>query len=122
MIAKRRLPIPGEGGGLFGLVHIEDAAAATLASLEGPTGVFNVVDDVPAPASEWMTLVAQLLGAKPPHRVPEALARVGPREVRGLPDVRSARGRQRAGAPRARSGRPAYPDWHDGLPAVLRGS
>ncbi len=73
MIAKRRLPIPGDGGGLFGLVHIDDAAAATVAALQGPAGVFNIVDDVPAPASEWMPFVARLLGAKPPHRVPEAV-------------------------------------------------
>ena len=77
MIAKRRLPVPGDGGGLFGFVHVDDAAAATVAALGGPAGVFNVVDDVPAPASEWMPFVARLLGARPPHRVPEALARLG---------------------------------------------
>ena len=55
-------------GGLFGLVHIDDAAAATVAALQGPAGVFNIVDDVPAPASEWMPFVARLLGAKSGNR------------------------------------------------------
>jgi nucleoside-diphosphate-sugar epimerase len=120
LIAKRRLPIPGDGGGLFGLVHIDDAVAATVAALEGPTGVFNVVDDVPAPASEWMPLVAALLGAKPPRRVPEALARIGAGKFLAYlmcdqPAVSNARARRQLGwAPR-------YPDWHEGLPAVLAG-
>ena len=102
MIAKRRLPIPGDGGGLFGLVHIDDAASATVAALEGPTGVFNVVDDVPARASEWMPLVARLLGAKPPHRRARSGRPGGGGAVPRLPDVRSARRLQRAGAGRAR--------------------
>jgi nucleoside-diphosphate-sugar epimerase len=121
MIAKRRLPIPGDGGGLFGLVHVDDAAAATVAALEGPTGVFNVVDDVPAPASEWMPFVARLLGAKPPRRVPEALARIGAGRFLAYlmcdqPAVSNQRARTELGwAPR-------YPDWHDGLPAALGAS
>ncbi len=119
MIAKRRLPIPGDGGGLFGLVHLHDAVAATLAALEGPTGVFNVVDDVPAPASEWIPFAARLLGAKPPHHVPEALARVGAGKFLAYlmchqPGVSNARARGELGWS------PRYPDWHDGLPAVLR--
>ena len=118
MIAKRRLPIPGDGCGLFGLVHIDDAASATVAALEGPTGVFNVVDDVPAPASEWMPLVAGLLGAKPPHHVPEAVARLGAGRFLAYlmcdqPAVSNARARGELGWS------PAHPDWHDGLPATL---
>ena len=119
-IAKRRLPIPGDGGGLFGLVHIDDAAAATVAALEGPTGVFNVVDDVPAPASEWMPSWRRCSGAKPPRRVPEALARIGAGKFLAYlmcdqPAVSNQRARRELGwAPR-------YPDWHEGLPAVLAG-
>ncbi len=119
MIAKRRLPVPGAGGGLFGLVHLDDAVAATLAALEGPAGVFNVVDDVPAPASEWIPLAARLLGAKPPRHVPEALARVGAGRFLAYlmcdqPAVSNARARRQLGWS------PRYPDWHVGLPAVLR--
>ncbi len=118
MVAKRRLPIPGDGGGLFGFVHVDDVAAATIAALHGPTGTFNVVDDVPAPASEWVPLVAQLVGAKPPHRVPEVLARVGAGTFLAYlmcdqPAVSNQRARTELGWS------PRYPDWHDGLPAVL---
>jgi 2-alkyl-3-oxoalkanoate reductase len=80
-----------------------------------------VVDDVPAPASEWMPLVAGLLGAKPPRRIPEALARVGAgRFVAYLMCDQPAVSNQRA---RTELGwAPAHPDWHDGLTAVLAGS
>ncbi len=121
MIAKRRLPIPGDGGGLFGLVQIDDAVSATVAALEGPTGTYNVVDDVPARASEWMPFVADLLGAKPSRRVPEAVARVGAGRFPAYlmcdqPAVSNQRARAELGwAPR-------HPDWHEGLPAALRAS
>ncbi len=121
MLAKRRLPIPGDGGGLFGLVHLDDAASATVAALEGPTGVYNVVDDVPARASEWMLFVAELLGAKPPRRVPEAMARVGAGKFLAYlmcdqPAVSNQRARTEL------DWSPHYPDWHDRLPAELRAS
>ncbi len=118
MVAKRRLPVPGDGGGLFGFVHVDDAAAATVAALDGPVGTFNVVDDVPAPASEWMPLLARLLGAGPPHRVPEALARIGAgRFLAYLMCDQPAVSNTLARAELAWS--PRYPDWHDGLPAAL---
>lgn len=118
LIAKRRLPLPGDGGGLFGLVHLDDAAAATVAALEGPTGVFNVVDDVPAPAAEWIGLVARLLGAKPPRHVPEAVARLGAGKfvtylLCDQPAVSNERARTELGW------EPAHPDWHRGLPVTL---
>jgi 2-alkyl-3-oxoalkanoate reductase len=120
MLARRLLPLPGAGGGLFGLLHIDDAVSATVAALDGPTGVFNVVDDVPAPASEWMPMVAGLLGAKPPRRIPEALARVGAGRFLAYllcdqPAVSNRRARTELGWT------PAHPDWHDGLRAVLSG-
>ena len=120
MLARRLLPLPGAGGGLFGWLHIDDAVSATVAALDGPTGVFNVVDDVPAPASEWMPLVAGLLGAKPPRRIPEALARVGAGKFLAYlmcdqPAVSNRRARTELGWA------PAHPDWHVGLPAVLAG-
>jgi nucleoside-diphosphate-sugar epimerase len=121
MISKRLLPIPGDGGGRFGMVHIDDAAAATVAALDGPTGVFNVVDDVPAPASEWLPFVATLLGAKPPRRVPEAVARVGAGKFLAYlmcdqPAVSNQRARTELGWS------PRYPDWHQGLREALTGS
>jgi nucleoside-diphosphate-sugar epimerase len=121
MISKRLLPIPGDGGGRFGMVHIDDAAAATVAALDGPTGVFNIVDDVPAPASEWLPFVATLLGAKPPRRVPEAVARVGAGKFLSYlmcdqPAVSNQRARTELGWS------PRYPDWHEGLREALAGS
>jgi nucleoside-diphosphate-sugar epimerase len=119
MVARRLLPMPGGGTGVFGFVHVVDAARATAAALDGPTGVFNVVDDVPAPASEWMPMLAELLGAKRPRQVPRGLARVaaGPFLVYLLcdqPAVSNQRARTEL------KWFPAYPDWHDGLPAALQ--
>ena len=121
MISRRLLPIPGDGGGRFGMLHIDDAAAATVAALDGPTGVFNVVDDVPAAASEWLPFVATLLGAKPPRRIPEAVARVGAGKFLSYlmcdqPAVSNQRARNELGWT------PRYPDWHDGLREALSGS
>ncbi|MGO9856293.1 MAG: NAD-dependent epimerase/dehydratase family protein [Acidimicrobiales bacterium] len=118
MITKRLLPVPGDGGGLFGFLHVDDAASATVAALQGPPGVYNVVDDVPAPSSEWMAFVARLLGAKPPHRVPEAVARLGAGKfltylMCDQPAVSNRRARIELGWI------PRYPDWHDGLGAAL---
>jgi nucleoside-diphosphate-sugar epimerase len=121
MISKRLLPIPGDGGGRFGMVHIDDAAAATVAALDGPTGVFNIVDDVPAPASEWLPFLATLLGAKPPRRIPEVVARVGAgRFLSYLMCDQPAVSNQRARTELGWS--PRYPDWHDGLREALAGS
>src|SRR6185437_7383172 len=115
LLAKRRLPLPGDGGGLFGLVHLDDAVSATVAALDGPVGVFNVVDDVPAPAAEWMGLVARLLGAKPPRHVPAGLARLGAGKfvvylMCDQPAVSNQRALTELGW------EPAYPDWRQGLP------
>ncbi len=85
LIRRRLLPLVRGGDGQFPFVHVDDAARATVAALEGPTGVFNVVDDEPAPASEWVPTVAELVGAGPPRTVPRALLGAGPlRELRYL--------------------------------------
>ncbi len=101
MLKRRLLPMPGRGGGVFGMLHIDDAASATVAALDGPTGVFNVVDDVPAPASEWMPIVAGLVGARPPRHVPESLVRLGAGKFLAYlmcdqPAVSNGRARRRA--------------------------
>jgi nucleoside-diphosphate-sugar epimerase len=119
MVAKRRLPIPGDGGGLFGLLHIEDAAAATVAALDGPGGIYNVVDDVPVPAAEWVPAMAELLGAKPPRHVPEVLARIGAGPFIAYllchqPAVSNQRAKTELGWT------PAHPDWRVALPTVMR--
>ena len=118
MLKRRVLPMPGRGGGVFGMLHIDDAASATVAALDGPTGVFNVVDDIPAPASEWMPFVAGLIGAQPPRHVPESLIRFGAGKFLAYlmcdqPAVSNQRARAELGWV------PRYPDWHDGLAAVF---
>ena len=76
-VRKRRYPMIGHGEGTFSFIHIDDAAAATVAALErARPGVYNVVDNEPATAAEWMPLYAEALGAKRPPRVPAFLARM----------------------------------------------
>jgi nucleoside-diphosphate-sugar epimerase len=118
MVARRLLPVPGRGSGVFGFVHIDDAARATAAVLDGPTGVFNVVDDVPAPTGEWMPMLARLLGAKAPRHISKTWAGLfaGKFLVYLLcdqPAVSNHRARAEIGWS------PAFPDWHDGLLAAL---
>ena len=76
-VRKRQFPIVGEGGGIWSFVHLDDAAAATVLALERhAAGVYNVVDDEPAPVREWLPVFAEVLGAKPPRRFPRWLARL----------------------------------------------
>ncbi len=77
MMRKRRLPIIGDGGGIWSLVHIADAASATAAAVErGPAGVYNVADDEPAPIGVILPELAKVLGVKPPRRIPRWLGRL----------------------------------------------
>jgi nucleoside-diphosphate-sugar epimerase len=77
MVRKRMFPIMGKGSGISSFIHIDDAAAATVAALEANIGgVFNVVDDDPAPLHEWLPVYAEALGAKPPRHVPAWLGRL----------------------------------------------
>jgi nucleoside-diphosphate-sugar epimerase len=114
LVRRRRLPVPGAGGGLFGFVHVDDAVSATVRALTGPTGTYNVADDHPAPAAEWIPFLAQLLGARPPRRVPEWAARLAAGAAATYlmchqPAVSSARARERLGWA------PAHDDWREGL-------
>jgi 2-alkyl-3-oxoalkanoate reductase len=77
LIRKRRFPLGGDGAGIWSFIHIDDAAAATVAAIEGSaTGIFNVVDDAPLPVAEWLPALARRLGAPPPRRLPAWLVRV----------------------------------------------
>ncbi len=120
LVQRRLMPVAGRGGGLFGFVHLDDAVGATMAALEGPTGVYNVVDDVPAAAAEWIPFVPVLLGAKAPRHLPEALVRaVAGKQSAYLmcaqPAVSNHRARTELGW------EPAFPDWHAGFRAALSG-
>jgi nucleoside-diphosphate-sugar epimerase len=82
IVRKRRMPVVGDGGGVWSWIHVDDAASATLAALErGAPGVYNVVDDEPAPVREWLPAFAAAVGAKPPRRVPVWLGRLAAGEV-----------------------------------------
>ena len=102
-VRKRRFPIVGDGGGVFSHVHIDDAAAATVAAVEhGRPGIYNVVDDEPAPVREWLPVLASALDAKPPRRIPRWLGRLAAGEAATLDDDRGAGGLERQGQARAR--------------------
>ena len=92
-IRKRRFPIIGGGGGVWSFVHIEDAASATVAAVDkGGPGIYNVVDDEPAPVREWLPFLAEQLGAKKPTKVPRFVARLlaGKAPVLMMTEVRGA--------------------------------
>jgi 2-alkyl-3-oxoalkanoate reductase len=114
-IRKRRFPIVGDGGGVWSLVHIEDAAAATVAAVDhGQPGIYNIVDDEPAPVREWLPVLASALDAKPPRRVPRRLGRLAAGETATLmmTDVRGASNEK---AKRELGWRPRYASWRQGF-------
>jgi nucleoside-diphosphate-sugar epimerase len=114
-VRQRRLPIVGGGGGVWSHVHVRDAAAATLAAVErGEPGVYNIVDDDPAPVREWLPALADALGAKRPMRVPRWLARLVVGEPMTMM-MTEARGASNAKAKRELDWQLRYPSWRLGL-------
>jgi len=114
-IRKRRFPIVGDGGGVWSWVHIEDAAAATAAAVEhGRPGIYNVVDDEPAPVREWLPVLASALGAKPPRRVPRWLVGLAAGEAAAVM-MTEVRGASNAKAKRELGWKPRYASWRLGF-------
>jgi 2-alkyl-3-oxoalkanoate reductase len=114
-IRKRWFPIIGDGGGVWSHVHIEDAAAATAVAVEhGQAGVYNIVDDEPAPVREWLPVLASVLGAKPPRRVPRWLARLAAGEMATVM-MTDVRGASNAKAKRELGWAPRYASWRQGF-------
>ena len=114
-IRKRAFPIVGNGAGMGSFLHIEDAAGATLAAIEhGRRGLYNIVDDEPAPASEWLPYLAEVLGAKPPRHVPEWLGRLVAGEQL-VSMMTEARGASNAKAKRELRWKLSYPTWREGF-------
>ena len=114
-IRKRAFPLVGSSAGMWSFVHIDDAAAATLAAIErGGRGIYNVVDDEPAPASEWLPYLAERLGAKQPRHVPEWLGRlVAGEQVVSM--MTEARGASNAKAKRELGWTLVHPTWREGF-------
>jgi len=114
-IRKRRFPIVGDGDGVWSYIHIEDAAAATALAVErGEPGIYNIVDDEPAPVREWLPVLASALGAKPPRRVPRWLARLAAGEMATVMMTES-RGSSNAKAKRELGWQLRYPSWRLGF-------
>jgi nucleoside-diphosphate-sugar epimerase len=117
LIRRRKFPLVGDGAGVWSFIHVADAAEATLAAVEhGRRGVYNVVDDDPAPVAEWLPAVAQTLGAKKPMRVPRFVGRLAAGEA-GLVMMTEVRGASNAKARRELNWRPAHSSWRQGLAA-----
>jgi 2-alkyl-3-oxoalkanoate reductase len=118
-IRKRMFPIIGDGGGFASFIHTEDAARATLAAIEaGRPGVYNIVDDEPAPVSEWLPYLAEILGAKPPRHVPRWLGKVMAGEALATM-MTEGRGASNAKAKQELAWALLYPSWRAGFVAAL---
>jgi nucleoside-diphosphate-sugar epimerase len=119
-LRARRLPIVGDGGGVWSFVHVADAAEATLAALDRgeAASASNIVDDDPAPVREWLPALAAAVGAKPPRRVPTWLARPLAGSY-GMQIMTRMQGAANARAKRDLGWAPAHPSWRDGFTNAL---
>ena len=114
-VRKHRLPIIGTGGAVWSFIHIDDVATATLAAVErGKPGLYNIVDDDPAPVSVWIPELAKIVGAKPPMRVPAWLARLMVGEA-GVIMMTEARGSSNQKAKAALGWTPRWKSWREGF-------
>ena len=116
-VRRRMMPVIGDGGGIMSFIHLDDAAAATVLALgcDGPA-VYNITDDDPAPAREWLPALAAALGAKPPRHAPLWLGRLLAGD--GLVIMTESRGAANAKAKKELGWTPRYPTWRDGFPAA----
>ena len=119
MIRKRQFPVVAGGTGVWSFIHIDDAAAATALAVESDvTGLYNIVDDDPAPVRDWLPYLAAAIGARPPRRLPAWLARPMIGE-HGIAAMTTIRGSSNAKAKRDLGWRPGYPSWRQGFRAGL---
>jgi 2-alkyl-3-oxoalkanoate reductase len=115
LIRKRLFPIIGGGAGVFSHVHIDDAATATAIAVEhGDPGIYNIVDDDPAPVREWLPVLASALEAKPPRRIPRWLGRLVAGEAPAIM-MTAVRGASNAKAKRELGWELRYPSWRQGF-------
>lgn len=116
-VRRRRVPVIGDGGGVWSFCHIADVASATVTAVEGDaTGTFNVVDDDPAPVATWLPFLAKTMGAPPPRRLPMWIARfILPEHLRAI--MTEARGGSNKLFRRTFDWAPKYPSWRQGFVA-----
>jgi 2-alkyl-3-oxoalkanoate reductase len=114
-LRRRKFPIVGKGTGMWSFIHIDDAAAATAAAVEhGAAGVYNIVDDDPAPVSEWLPALAEAIGAPKPLHLPAFIAKffVGEQGIMMMTEIRGA---SNAKAKRNLQWKPQWPTWRGGF-------
>jgi nucleoside-diphosphate-sugar epimerase len=117
IVRKRKFPVVGDGQGIWSFVHIADAAEATVAAVErGEPGIYNVVDDEPAPVAEWLPALAEKLGAPKPWRVPKFVGRLFAGEA-GAVMMTEIRGASNAKAKRELGWTPRHASWREGFAA-----
>jgi nucleoside-diphosphate-sugar epimerase len=118
-LRRRRVPLIGDGNGWWSLLHVDDAAAATAIAVErARPGIYNIVDDEPAPVRDWLPALASMLGAKPPRRIPRWLARIvaGEHIVTLMTEARAG---SNAKAKRDLGWQPKHASWRQGFAEVL---
>ena len=119
LVRKRKFPLVGGGVGYFSWVHLDDAASATVLAVERQArGVFNIVDDEPAPVSEWLPYLAACAGAKRPMRVPAWVARLLAGEF-AVKLMTEGSGFSNAKAKRELGWELRYPSWRQGFKEEL---
>lgn len=120
-VRQRKLPVVGSGAGLWSFVYVPDAATATIAALDhGTPGLYNIVDDDPAPAAEWIPYLAEIAGVKPPLHVPAWVGRLAAGEA-VVSMMTRARGSGNAKARAVLGWAPGYPTWREGFPSWVAG-
>jgi len=114
-VRKHQLPIIGAGTGVWSFIHVDDAAAATMAAImRGQTGIYNIADDEPAPVNVWLPEFARIVGAKPPMRIPVWLGRMFAGDV-GVSMMTRIRGASNQKAKDELGWQPHFASWRDGL-------
>jgi nucleoside-diphosphate-sugar epimerase len=115
MVRQRKFPLVGNGGGVWSFIHVADAADATVAAIEhGRRGVYNVVDDDPAPVREWLPVLASALDAQPPRRIPRWLGRLLAGETATVM-MTEVKGASNEKAKRELGWKPRYASWREGF-------
>jgi nucleoside-diphosphate-sugar epimerase len=114
-VRRRKFPVVGDGGAIWSFIHIADAAEATAISVaRGRRGIYNIVDDDPAPVADWLPALAEKIGAPKPWRVPRFIGRVAVGEV-GVVMMTDIRGASNAKAKRELGWQPQHPSWREGF-------
>jgi nucleoside-diphosphate-sugar epimerase len=114
-VRKRKIPLVGDGAGVWSFIHVNDAARATVACLSrGAPGLYNIVDDDPAPVSDWLPYLAHAVGARPPRQLPVWLARLAMGEG-GVSMMTRVRGGSNAKAKRELGWQPVFESWRRGF-------